>query len=163
MYEDEIVEIIELEEDYTIDIEVDKDHLFYANDILTHNSAYNDKSPSLDSVSESLAISQVASTMIAIIGDEQRPDIRTLSIIKSRKVNKSKVKAQNVHIDTDKQKVWDMADNESRRVYLKSEQKEELNTMNKIVKASEVVKDEKDIIKAESKPGGSLLDSLLAK
>lgn len=162
MYNDEIVEIIELKEDYTIDIEVDKDHLFYANDILTHNSAYNHNSPDLADVSESLATSQVASTMIAIIGDEQRPDIRTLSIIKSRKVNKSKVKAQNVHIDTDKQKVWDMADNE-RRVYLKAEQKEELNTMNKIVEASEVVKDEKDIIKAESKPGGSLLDSLLAK
>lgn len=125
-------------------------------------SGYGSSSVGIEDISESLATAQVASTMIGIISDEQRPDIRTLSIIKSRKVNKSKVKAQNVHIDTDKQKVWDMADNE-RRVYLKAEQKEELNTMNKIVEASEVVKDEKDIIKAENKPGGSLLDSLLAK
>lgn len=125
-------------------------------------SGYGSSTVGIEDISESLAVAQVASTMIGIISDEQRPDIRTLSIIKSRKVNKSKVKAQNVHIDTDKQKVWDMADNE-RRVYLKAEQKEELNTMNKIVEASEVVKDEKDIIKAETKPGGSLLDSLLAK
>jgi hypothetical protein len=37
-YNDEIVEIIELEEDECIDIEVSSDHLFYANGILTKNS-----------------------------------------------------------------------------------------------------------------------------
>ena len=158
IYNDEIVSIEELDDDYTIDIEVDGDHLFYANDILTHNSAYSGGSAGMEDLSESLAIAQVASTMIAIILDEQRPDIRTISIIKSRKVNKSKVKAQNVHLDTDKQKVWDMDDGD-KRVYIKAEQKQELETLHKIADASEKIKSENDIKKIE--PGGSLLDSLL--
>lgn len=120
--------------------------------------AYSGGSAGMEDLSESLAIAQVASTMIAIILDEQRPDIRTISIIKSRKVNKSKVKAQNVHLDTDKQKVWDMDDGD-KRVYIKAEQKQELETLHKIADASEKIKSENDIKKIE--PGGSLLDSLL--
>jgi hypothetical protein len=39
MFEDEIIEIIEIGEMELMDIEVDGDHLFLANDILTHNSS----------------------------------------------------------------------------------------------------------------------------
>lgn len=38
-YNDEIVEIVEMNEQECIDIEVSKDHLFYANNILTKNSS----------------------------------------------------------------------------------------------------------------------------
>lgn len=37
---DEIIEIIELDEELTMDIEVDGNHLFFADDILVHNSAH---------------------------------------------------------------------------------------------------------------------------
>lgn len=40
--QDEIVEIIELGEEDTIDIETDGNHLFMANDILTHNSSHEE-------------------------------------------------------------------------------------------------------------------------
>lgn len=36
---DEIISIEEIDEEYTLDIETDGDHLFFANNILTHNSA----------------------------------------------------------------------------------------------------------------------------
>lgn len=150
---DEITTITEIEEDYTIDIEVDDDHLFYANDILTHNSV---DGIGMESIAESIAIAQVASTMIGIIVDEQRPDIRTLSIIKSRKVNKSKIKAQNVHINTDLQKVWDFEG--EKRVYLKQEQKEDLTLLNNIVEASEKVDEKTDF-----NSGTNLLEQLLRK
>jgi hypothetical protein len=37
--EDEIVEITELGDEYTVDIETDGNHLFFANNLLTHNSS----------------------------------------------------------------------------------------------------------------------------
>ena len=40
LFEDEIVEIEEIDEMGLIDIEVDGDHLFFADDILTHNSQF---------------------------------------------------------------------------------------------------------------------------
>jgi hypothetical protein len=43
MNEDEIVSIEEIDDIETMDIEVDGDHLFMANDILTHNSGYDHK------------------------------------------------------------------------------------------------------------------------
>ena len=53
--EDEIISIEECGEIETMDIEVGGNHLFFANDILTHNSAYNDKENStLANISESL-------------------------------------------------------------------------------------------------------------
>lgn len=54
--EDEIISIEECPEEMeTMDIEVDGDHLFDANDILTHNSAYdNNKESSLVNMSESM-------------------------------------------------------------------------------------------------------------
>lgn len=48
--EDEIISIEELDEEYTIDISVDGNNLFFANDILTHNSQTN-RSVSRDNMS----------------------------------------------------------------------------------------------------------------
>ena len=103
----------------------------------------------MEDVAESIAIAQIATTMIGVVLDEHRPDTRLLSIIKSRKVNKSKIKAERININTDKQKVWDMTDNE-KRPYIKSEEKEQLNFMNNIVETAEKVETS----------GSSALDSL---
>ena len=90
--------------------------------------------------------------MIGVILDEHRPDIRLLSILKSRKVNKSKLKSQNVNIDTDKQKIWDLTDND-KRTYIKSEQKEQIDFLNTAVETADKL--------ADSDEPTSLLDQLL--
>jgi len=123
-------------------------------------SSYGATDVGIESISESLAVGQVASTMIGVVLDEHRPDIRLLSIIKSRKVNKSKIKAQNVNIDTDRQKVWDLNDGD-KRTYVKAEQKEQLNILNTIADASEKINSNDDIDTIIS--SSSILDSLLSR
>jgi hypothetical protein len=55
LIEDEIVSIEECGEFETMDIEVEGNHLFFANDILTHNSAYDEKEEvTLANMSESI-------------------------------------------------------------------------------------------------------------
>ena len=115
-------------------------------------NAYSNKDVGMQDISESLATAQVASTMIGVILDEHRPDIRLLSILKSRKVNKSKLKSQNVNIDTDKQKIWDLTDND-KRTYIKSEQKEQIDFLNTAVETADKL--------ADSDEPTSLLDQLL--
>lgn len=107
----------------------------------------------LADVSESIAISQVATTMIGVVGDEHRPDIRICSILKSRKMNKDKSKPMIVNVNTEMQTLSDLADND-KRMYVKAEQKEVLNSMNKIVKTAEQ-------IEKEPEKGQSILDSFL--
>lgn len=115
--------------------------------------SYNSQAVDMSSVSESLAISQVATTMIGVVGDEHRPDIRIVAILKSRKVNKAKVKAVIVNANTEKQTLSDLTDSD-RRVYLKQEQKEVLNEMNNIV-------DKAEMIEKCPEKGKSILDEML--
>lgn len=74
--EDEIISIEELSEEMeTMDIEVGGDHLFVANDILTHNSAY-DKNQQLSLTQIGEAIKKVEHSdfvgLIRSIFDEQQ-------------------------------------------------------------------------------------------
>lgn len=64
--EDEIVEIIEIGETETIDICVSNDNLFYANDILTHNSGFAKESPSLEKISEGISLANTADAVFNI-------------------------------------------------------------------------------------------------
>ena len=68
-FNDEIVSIIELDEyDELIDIEVEnEDSLFYANDILTHNSAYGNIDADMSSISDSIGIAQTADLLVALV------------------------------------------------------------------------------------------------
>lgn len=77
--EDEIVEIIELDFEKTYDISVSGDHLFFANDILTHNSADGQKMSGLNSVGESMGISATADFLGEIFFNEED---RILNIIR---------------------------------------------------------------------------------
>ena len=72
IFNDEIIEIIELDEENTIDIEIDSDsHLFFANGILTHNSGTKSKSPDIEHVAESMGlIATVDSAFVLIPQDE---------------------------------------------------------------------------------------------
>ena len=67
---DEIVNIEELPEEELIDIEVSDDNLFYANGILTHNSAYGNTDAGLESVSDSIGLVQTADTFCFLINSD---------------------------------------------------------------------------------------------
>ena len=64
--EDEIIEIEEIGEVETIDICVSNDNLFYANDILTHNSGFHSENPSLDKISEGISLANTADCVFNI-------------------------------------------------------------------------------------------------
>jgi hypothetical protein len=70
LFEDEIVSIEECGEEYTIDIMVDSTtHLFFANDILTHNSEFDATDLSMNSASESSGLVATVDGMFGIIQD----------------------------------------------------------------------------------------------
>ena len=70
LFEDEIVSIEEFGDEYTIDIMVDSTtHLFFANDILTHNSEFDATDLSMNSASESSGLVATVDGMFGIIQD----------------------------------------------------------------------------------------------
>jgi hypothetical protein len=68
---DEIIEIEELDEEETIDIEVDGNHLFYANGILVHNSSIEAEKVNQGHIQGGFSKIQSADLMIAIIQTDQ--------------------------------------------------------------------------------------------
>jgi len=69
---DEIIEIEELEdEEETIDIEVDGNHLFYANGILVHNSSIDADKVNQGHIQGGFSKIQAADLMIAIVQTDQ--------------------------------------------------------------------------------------------
>jgi hypothetical protein len=71
LVEDEIVEIIELPEEETIDISVSGTaRTFIANGILTHNSGFGSTDLSITNISESAALGHTVDAMFGIIQDE---------------------------------------------------------------------------------------------
>ena len=83
---DEIVSIEECGTEETIDITTDGDHLFLANNILTHNSGYDSMEVSMSNTSESVGTNQVADFIGALVrrdGDKEANKI-SLSILKNR-------------------------------------------------------------------------------
>lgn len=70
LFDDEIVSIEECGSEYTIDIMVDNTtHLFFANDILTHNSEFDATDLSMNSASESSGLVATVDGMFGIIQD----------------------------------------------------------------------------------------------
>ena len=63
-------DIEEVGEKETIDIELDGDHLFFANSILTHNSGFDTSDVTLANVSESAGIAQTADFVCALFQQE---------------------------------------------------------------------------------------------
>lgn len=55
----------------TIDISIDGDHLFYANNILTHNSGYANSDPGMEDTSESFGLNFTADLTIALISSQE--------------------------------------------------------------------------------------------
>jgi len=63
---DEIVSIEFLGEDETIDIDVEGTHMFFANDIYTHNSALGNTVVTLDSISEAFSKTFIADLVLTV-------------------------------------------------------------------------------------------------
>ena len=68
MKTDKIVSIEEIEERESIDIEVDGNHLFFVNEILTHNSSTD---VGLEDTAESFGLPATADFMFALISTEE--------------------------------------------------------------------------------------------
>lgn len=89
LFNDQIVSIKPVGKNKTIDITTDGNHLFLANDILTHNSSGGyavDDSISMDNTSESSAINMDADCLFALFqgkGDRQS-GILHVKILKNR-------------------------------------------------------------------------------
>lgn len=70
----------------TVDIQVSGDNLFYANDILTHNSGFNESDPKLDSLSESVGVAATADFIMGLWQDDEDIEFQTIhaGIMKNR-------------------------------------------------------------------------------
>jgi|SaaInl8_200m_RNA_FD_contig_31_1233686_length_2218_multi_7_in_0_out_0_5 hypothetical protein len=69
-FNDEIVDIEYIGEEITYDIDVTGNHLYYANGILTHNSAVNNLESTNDAVSDSIGTVMTADFMLFLLQDE---------------------------------------------------------------------------------------------
>jgi hypothetical protein len=77
---DEIISVELLEEEVdTLDISVSGDNLFYVNNILTHNSAFNQSDPGMETISESIGLAATADVIVSIYQNEED---RELGIIR---------------------------------------------------------------------------------
>ena len=87
MIVDEIVSIEEVGVKETIDLTTDGNHLFYANDILTHNSGYDlAENTDMEQVSESMGICHTSDMIMALFqgeGDREAGRLK-VKVIKNR-------------------------------------------------------------------------------
>ena len=109
MIVDKIAHIEEIGYEDSIDIEVSGNHLFFANDILTHNSSSD---IGLEDTSESFGLPATADFMFAMISTEELQDLNQIMIkqLKNRYNDPTKYKRFVVGIDRSKMRLYD-ADN----------------------------------------------------
>jgi hypothetical protein len=102
-----ILKIEELDEREMIDIEVSGNHLFYANDILTHNSSSDVE---ITDTSESFGLPATADFLVALISTEELEGLNQIMIkqLKNRYGDKSINKRFVVGIDRAKMRLYDV-------------------------------------------------------
>jgi hypothetical protein len=74
---DKIVSIEKIGKKDTIDIEVSGDHLFFANDILTHNSSSD---LGLENTSDSIGLPMTVDLMLALIATEELDELGQIMV-----------------------------------------------------------------------------------
>ena len=101
-----ILKIEELDEREMIDIEVSGNHLFYANDILTHNSSSDVE---ITDTSESFGLPATADFLVALISTEELEGLGQIMVkqLKNRYGDKSILKRFVVGIDRAKMRLYD--------------------------------------------------------
>lgn len=100
--------------------------------------SFNSNAMGMEDTADSIGIPQTADVMIGVIGGgEEHPDKEFLSILKSRQVNKSKLKPTAVYVSTEHQRVWDIDD--KRKARIPKESQELMNQMNEFVENAELL------------------------
>lgn len=104
---DKIVCIEELDSSDAIDIEVSGNHLFYANDILTHNS---NSDVNITDTSESFALPATVDFMLALVTSEELEGLGQIMAkqLKNRYTDLGKCKRFVLGIDRTKMKLYDV-------------------------------------------------------
>jgi hypothetical protein len=107
---DEIANIEEIEMRDLIDIEVTGNHLFYANDILTHNS---NTDVGLEDTSESFGLPATADLMFALISNEELEGLGQIMVkqLKNRYNDPTSNKRFVVGVDRARMKLFDAEEN----------------------------------------------------
>ena len=102
-----ILKIEEIDEREMIDIEVSGNHLFYANNILTHNSSSDVE---ITDTSESFGLPATADFLVALISTEELEGLNQIMIkqLKNRYGDKSILKRFVVGIDRAKMRLYDV-------------------------------------------------------
>ena len=102
----EVVSIEEIGEMDMIDIEVSGNHLFYANDILTHNS---NSDVGLEDTSESFGLPATADFMFALISSDQLRSLNQIMVkqLKNRYSDLGNLERFVVGIDRAKMRIYD--------------------------------------------------------
>lgn len=106
--QEKILKIEKIEDNIEmIDIETDGNHLFYANNILTHNSSTD---PGMENTSESFGINATADLLLAIICTEELEKLGQYLIkqLKNRYNSKTKNKRFAIGVDYDKMRLYDV-------------------------------------------------------
>lgn len=105
---DEIVSIERLDIRETVDIEVSGNHLFYANEILTHNS---NTDIGLEDTSESFGLPATADFMFALISTEEMESLNQIMVkqLKNRYNDPTVNKRFIIGVDRAKMKLYDVS------------------------------------------------------
>lgn len=105
------IELLPYEEE-TIDISVSGNNLFFANDILTHNSGATNSDADMTDVSESFGTVATADLVLALINTEELEQLGQLMIkqLKNRYNDVTKNKKFLVGVDRSKMRLFDIGD-----------------------------------------------------
>lgn len=125
---DEIVSINKIGEQETIDITVSGDNLFFANDILTHNSGMNSSDIDLTDTSESIGGPMTADLLLALISTQELEELNQIMVkqLKNRYADPTIFKKFVVGIDRSKMRLYDV-DQSAQQDILDSGQETEYN------------------------------------
>ena len=100
---DEIISIELLEKEVeTLDISVSGNNLFYANNILTHNSAFNQTEPGMETISESIGLAATADVIVSIYqnAEDREIGIIRLGMMKNRYGQRGHTQAMRIDYST---------------------------------------------------------------
>lgn len=115
LMKDKIVAIEELDDQEMIDIEVDGDHYFLANGILTHNSSSD---PGMEDTSESFGLPATADLMLVLVTTEELDEMGQMMMkqLKNRGNNLNHYRKFLVGVDKSKMRLYDVEESAQRQL-----------------------------------------------
>lgn len=107
---DEVIEITYNGQEETLDIEVSGNNLFLANDILTHNSGFDNSDVDMTNMSESIGLAATADLILSLISTDELEALDQIMFkqLKNRYNDITKYRRFIVGIDRGKMKLYDV-------------------------------------------------------